>query len=71
MSSNQNAFEDVSVRKEVAKAAASSFGHEVDEQDVLAVLRYGSVDEGNVSPDFDDAKTDAILAELDRRGIQT
>ena len=41
----------------------------VDAGDVRAVVKYGSVDEGNVSPDYDDALTDAIIEKLDEAGV--
>jgi hypothetical protein len=37
--------------------------------DVESVARHGSVDESIVGPDYDDALTDAILEQLDERGI--
>ena len=61
---------DEKLREEIAAAVTQSFGHKVHPDDVLDVARYGSVSEGNVSPEFDEAKSEAILEEFDRRDIQ-
>lgn len=66
----QDAFNDKDVRESVAAALRDKFAT-VTEADVLAVLRYGSVDEGVVGESYDEALTDAIIEELDRRGIRT
>lgn len=64
-------FSDKVLREEIAEAVTKTFGHKVVEEDVLDVARYGSVSEGVVGEDFDEAKTEAILAELDQREIRT
>ena len=64
-------FSDETLRKEIAEAVTKTFGHKVDPEDVLDVVRYGSVSEGVVGEEFDESKTEAILAELDRREIRT
>lgn len=42
----------------------------VTAQDVLDVARYGSVSESVIGSEYDDALSEAILEELDSRGIQ-
>jgi hypothetical protein len=37
--------------------------------DVIAVAKYGSVDEGNISEEYDERVSDRILEALDARGV--
>jgi hypothetical protein len=39
-------------------------------QDVYDVYKTGSVDEGTVGPDYDEALTDQILDQLDAKGVE-
>ncbi len=72
MSIFDNAPKDVKLREEIALAVRTADGgfSSCTAKDVLDVARYGSVDESTIGGDFDDALTEAILHEIDKREIQ-
>jgi hypothetical protein len=67
----KDGFSNPEVREAVAVEVRRDGFDTCTEQDVLAVMRYGSVDEGTVGEEYDAALTNAILKVLDARGIQT
>lgn len=57
------------VAEQAAAAVRTSFS-DVTIEDVHEVFKYGSVSEGIVSEEYDEAKSDAIIEALDALGVE-
>ena len=58
------------VDQAVAEEIAAEVADGCSPEDVIEVARTGSVEPSVIGEEYDDAITEAIIAQLDRRGIE-